>query len=199
MTIHQRRAGPLRAGILALVAAVGIGAWPLTAEAVLWTRISVVPGTPQQAQPIHLAIYTFRLDAQQCWNDPSAKPVSIDITVWATTGDLPFRGLQLVATGPGSQRIVVPLTSRRTNHSYWDGTIAFPSSGTWTLQVGFVGAAQPLEDQCSGYIRTITVASSTSPPSSALPWILGGAAVAVLLLIGSALASCARRLPRAKP
>src|SRR6266568_4069400 len=193
MTIHQSCAGQLRVGILALAAAVAIGAWPLPVEAVLWTRISVVPETPQQAQSTQLAIYTFRLDDQQCWNDPSAKPVPIDITVWATTGDLPFRGLQLVATGPGSQRIVVPLTSRRTDNSYWDGTITFPSAGTWTLQVGFVGAAQPLEDQCSGYIRTVTVASSTSASSSTLPWILGGAAVTVLLLIASALVLRARR------
>lgn len=195
----NRRARQLRAGVLALMMAVAIGAWPSAAEAVLWTRISLVPETPQQAQPTHVAIYTFQLDGQQCWNDPSAKPVPIDITGWLTTGNLPFQGLQLVATGPGSQRIVLPLTSRRANHSYWDGTITFPSPGSWTLQVGFVGADQPLDDPCSGYSRVITVLPSTVARSSMLPWMLGGVGVASLLLIASALALRARRLRRAEP
>lgn len=161
--------------------AVAIAAWPSAAEAVLMTRISLVPETPRQAQPIGVAVYTFQVEGQQCWNDPSAKPVPIDITVWRTTGNLPFEGLQLVATHPGSQRIVVPLTARRANHAYWDGTITFLSPGVWTLHVGFVGADQPLDDPCSGYIRTITVVSATKP-SPILASILGGVAAALLVI-----------------
>ena len=176
--------------------AVAIAARPGAAEAVLWTRISLVPELPRQALPTRVAIYTFRLDDQQCWNDPSAKPIPIDLTGWVTTGNLPFKGLQLVATRPGSPRIVVPLTPRQDNRAYWDGTIAFPSAGAWTLQVGFVGADEPLDDPCSGYRRTITVvpAKATSP---ALASIVGGVA-AVLLVMAMVLVLRARRPRRAK-
>lgn len=135
---------------------------PVSAGAVLWTRIELNPRDVHKDEPARITVFTFMLQDQQCWNDPAAKPVPLDITGWTTTGDAPFRGLELIALGPHSERLKVPLTARPQQHAYWDGTTHFPAEGIWTLNVSFVNASQ-LSNVCSGYMRTVTILPAGLP------------------------------------
>lgn len=133
-----------------------------SASAAMWMRISLDPAVPAAGQLTRVSVLTFALSQGRCWDDPAASP--IPVSTWYRGGRTPASlNLELVARGPKTEDLRESLPQRRDNGAYWDGTIAFPEAGEWTLLVRTADStlnwatADTPGNRCAGVLRTVRV------------------------------------------
>jgi len=181
-----------RLGLCAM--AVAAVAWlPISAEAAVWTRITIDPGAPHVNETLRLTVFTFTLTSNKCSNDPQASPDPVDMSK-LTSGRGLVAELAMWALGPNSEVQEIRLEQRKGNGAFWDGSAMLPSAGQWLLAVTFAGQQpdrNPSEGAyCSGWVRSVEIlppgavpsrpATATTPSESATgsplrqvaPWLL---------------------------
>ncbi len=189
----------LRARRVCAAAAVAAGLVLLTTQAAgaMSLRMSVDPAQPEVGQPARVSVLTLAPFSNDCVNDPRA-----DMRPWWDWNGNGGKDLRFDLKAFQADRVLdIPLTRRESDPAYWDGSVAFPAAGEWTVRMVsplWAGGAAAGEE-CAGSRITVMVRSGSMPSTttaSAGPAL--AAALAVLMLgIGGALFGL-RRISSAK-
>lgn len=180
-----------------LVAVVSIGmnallllALATNAAAALWVRITLDPASPRVGEAAQVSVLTFYLTQDLCVDDPRAIPVPTVVS------DITFSEFILEASGPSAppERVLVYLSRRASDPTYWDGPITFPSPGQWSLRMVRPGFPEPYAE-CLGAKKVVTVLPSALPRTGAGE--VGPAPVVLVLSAVMAVAGAAIALTKA--
>jgi hypothetical protein len=156
----------------------------------MWLRITVdrpVAGAPAAITVTTLVMYGQAL----CADDPQAS-IAPNGTWYSGSGSEPTEpSFRLIAypAGRPSAVLTIPLRHRAVDSPYWDGSMSFPSAGTWTMRMAQPnwGVAESDTERCAGARVDVQVASA-SAERLGWPWLLGAAGfvalVAALLALG---------------
>lgn len=158
-------------------------------------RMTIDPAQPVVGQPARVTVLTLAPFSDHCVNDPVA-----DMRPWWDWNGDGGKDLRFDLKAFQADRGVdIPLMRRESDLAYWDGTVAFPAAGEWTVRMVrplWSGGAAAGE-ACAGSRISVTVRSSSFLPdiSSLASGQTAALAILVLAIGGSALLAL-RRLRR---
>jgi hypothetical protein len=152
------------AAVSVVASAVLLVALATDAAAALWVRITLDPASPQVGKATRVSVLTFYLTQELCADDPGATAVP-----YAVQG-MAFGEFIIEAYGPGTppERVLVYLSRRASDPTYWDGSVTFPSPGQWTLRMVHPSWSEPYTE-CAGAKKVVTVLPS-APPQAGVGW-----------------------------
>ncbi|MDP9245122.1 MAG: hypothetical protein M3O64_00575 [Chloroflexota bacterium] len=154
------------------------------AAAAMWVRIDVA-GPVAAGAPTKVTVTTLYLTQTLCTDDPQASPIVNGIW-YSGSGSAPsepsFRLAAYPAGRPGAST-TISLTHRAVDSPYFDGTMTFPSAGTWTVRMVAPnwGGAESEAERCAGARIDVQVAPALAERAP-WPW-LGAAALFVALAV----------------
>jgi hypothetical protein len=169
------------------------------ADGAMWLRMTVDPSQPIVGQSAHVIVLTMANFNNNCINDPAA-----DARPWWDWNGNGGKDLRFDLKAFQADRVVdIPLTRRESDPAYWDGSVAFPAAGEWTVRMVYplwAGGAAAGEE-CAGSRITVTVRSSSSPPGTSTLASGQTAALAIFVLAigGSALLGLRSLRSRSEP
>jgi hypothetical protein len=170
------------------------------ADAAMWLRMSVDPPQPLVGQSARVTVLTMAHFSSGCTNDPAADARPY----WDWNGD-GGKDLRFELKAFQADRVIdIPLTRRESDLAYWDGNVAFPATGEWTVRMvrPLWAEGSAAGEECAGSRITVTVRPPSSPSGTPASLASGpAAAYAALLLgvLGAALFGLQRMRSRARP
>ena len=173
----------MRASVWLLVLSAGL-VLAQPAAGAMWLRITVdhpVAGTPAPITVTTLVMYGQAL----CVDAPQASIVP-NGTWYSGSGSEPSEpSFRLIAypTGRPNAVMAIRLTHRAVDSAYWDGSVSFPSSGSWTIRMAQPnwGDAESETERCGGARVDVQVATARAQGFE-WPWLAGAAAFIALVV-----------------
>jgi len=159
------------------------------ASAALWVRIALAPASPTVGEATRVSVLTFYFNQRTatgqvpCANDPLATPIPY-VVQGQTLGNFELEA----STDSLAEPIVVLLSRRATDPTWWDGSLTFPRPGRWTLRLVYPGSPEPYTE-CAGFKAAVTVLPARLPTTGAGGGAGDAAAIvgAVLVIAGASL------------
>ncbi len=159
------------------------------ASAAMWSVLTVSPERPTADEPAEVLVRTFATFGADAANPmqhdgPIPAPSGTVLVLWGA--DYPYR---VVAVGPDGARVDVAVRPDAEDASLYRGTVVFPTSGEWRLEL----PQFPAPATAPGVRLNVTVAEP-GPTADGLPTL--GVAAVLGALVGAVVVVGLRRQGR---